>query len=303
MKLIQRILISLGLIILVGGIGALLLVGLPFTGMKALTVATGSMNPTIPRGSLVLMHRVPTNSLKVGDVITYANLAKPGTTITHRIVKVYKLDGKIPAFVTKGDSNPTADRPIVGGQVLGKSVWHAVHLGSWIEFIKRPYVLLPIIYIVALIVTIGEIKRLITYYKTQEFHYAVPGFERLKETHRVLSGKLAAAMKLAVGTLVVMSAVAMPTVHALLRSNTVSLAPNNITVAPRPTPTQCQTNGTNTTVIVTGSDGNSNVNVNNSTNQNSSTGNTSSSGGGNATSGNASNTNCTNINVTITNNH
>ena len=300
MKLIQKIIISLSLMLLVGGVGALLLLGLPFTGLKALTVPTASMRPTIPAGSLVLMHRVPTSSLKVGDVITYTNLAKQGKTITHGITKTYKLDGRIPAFVTKGDANPTADMPIVGGQVLGKSVWHVPRLGGWLEFIKRPYILLPMVYIAAIAIVIEEIKRLNAYYKRQ-MPYVLAGFERARESGRRAFG-MGAGLKLSMATVVVMSAVAVPTVHALLRSNTISLAPNNITVAPRPT-TQCQTNGTNTTVIVTGSGGNNNVNVNNSTNQNSSTGNTSTGSGGTATSGNVSNTNCTNINVTITNNH
>lgn len=298
MKLIQKIIISLSLTLLVGGVGALLLLGLPFTGLKVLTVPTASMRPAIPSGSLVLMHRVPTSSLKVGDVITYTNLAKPGTTITHRIVKAYKLNGKVPAFVTKGDSNPTADRPIVGGQVLGKSVWHAPHLGKWIEFIKRPYILLPMVYIAALAIVIEEIKRLNAYYRRQ-MPYVLAGFERARERGRRALG-MAASLKLSVAIIVVMAVVAVPAVQALLQSNTVSLTPNNITVAPRPQ--QCQTNGTNTTVIVTGSGNNNNINVNNQTNQNSSTGNASSSNGGNATSGNASNVNCTNINVTITNN-
>lgn len=300
MKLIRRIVISLSLTLLAGGVGALLLFGLPFTGWKALTVPTGSMRPTIPSGSLVLMHRVPTSSLKIGDVITYTNLAKPGTTITHRIVRSYKINGIVPAFVTKGDSNPIADQPIVGGLVLGKTIWHLSHVGSWINFIKNPYVLLPMVYIPALAIVIEEIKRLNAYYKSQ-MPYVLAGYERAREARsRVF--KMGTALKLSAAIVVVMGVVAVPAVQAILRSNTVALAPNRLTVAKIIPPPTCNTNGTNIT-ITGNSGGNNNVNVTNTTNQTSTTGNASSSNGGTATSGNATNTNCTNINVTITNGH
>jgi len=298
MKLIRKILISLGLAFFAGAVGALLLFGLPFTGWKALTVPTGSMRPTIPPGSLVLMHRVPLTSLKVGDVITYTNLAKPGTTITHRIIKTYKIGGTVPAFITKGDANPSPDAPVVGGQVLGRAAAHLPHLGAWVSFIKKPYVLLPMVYIPALAIIYEEIKRLNQYYKEQR-PYTAPGFERPKEAKGIMT-KMATSMKLGVAIVVVMSAVAVPAAHALLRSNTVSLAPNRLTVVKVIPPPVCTTNSSNVTITGSGnSNTTNNVNVSNTNNQSSSTGNATSNGGGTATTGNSTNTNCTTITVTI----
>src|SRR4051794_22572106 len=119
MKLIHRIAISLGVLFFAACCGAVLLFNLHALGWKVLSVQTGSMRPAVPRGSLVLVHHVPYSQLKVGDVITYANASQPGATITHRITKTYKLDGKIPAYITKGDANPSQDPvTVVGGQVV-----------------------------------------------------------------------------------------------------------------------------------------------------------------------------------------
>jgi signal peptidase I len=75
-------------------------------------VITGdSMSEAFPRGSLVYEKRVPTRSLKVGDVITYTppREAGPHGPVTHRIAWVGRGRGGAPAFRTKGDSNSHAD--------------------------------------------------------------------------------------------------------------------------------------------------------------------------------------------------
>ena len=82
--------------------GIMLLVFLvPKTGWKALSVATGSMTPAVPQGSLVIIHHVDPHTLRVGDVVTYIDPYNTKETITHRVVTVTH-SGSIPAFVTKG---------------------------------------------------------------------------------------------------------------------------------------------------------------------------------------------------------
>src|ERR1039458_10076152 len=109
MKIPQRITTILSVNLLAVSCLALLFFGTSMSGWKALAVPTASMRPAIPPGSLVLVQRVPISTLKVGDVITYINPLNPKTTLSHRIVKEYLLDGKVLAFVTKGDANKTDD--------------------------------------------------------------------------------------------------------------------------------------------------------------------------------------------------
>ena len=76
-----------------------------------LHILTGSMEPTIPRGSYILVEKVKdTNTLSVGDVIVFYSREKAiyGKMNTHRIVEVIDSEGG-PAFVTKGDNNPIKD--------------------------------------------------------------------------------------------------------------------------------------------------------------------------------------------------
>ena len=299
MKIARKLLFSLGILFFAACMGAVLLFDWSVTGWKAYSVPTGSMRPAIRPGSLVLVHNVPVSSLKNGDVITYANIQKPGATITHRIVKTYKLDGKIPVFVTKGDANPTPDRPIVGGMVKGKEVFHLPYLGSMLSWGKGIIGLIILVYIPAIIIMIEEVRRLSDYYRKMR-PYESPGFHTAIELPKGLMNKMATSAKLIPVFIIIAMAISVP-VQALLKSNTVSLVNNRITVAKIK---KCT--GNSTTVTVNGSSGSNtnNVNVNNSSSQTASTGNASSTGntnGGNATSGNASNTNNTCINITITN--
>jgi len=257
------------------------------SGWKALVIPTGSMRPTMPPGSLVLMRRVPTSSLKVGDVITYINPLMPTRTVSHRIIKKTMVDSKIPGFITKGDANKVADVPIVAGSVLGKVVWHIPHVGYWLIDAKNPLVILPIVYLAALLVMAEEVKRLSDYLKSQE-PYRLWGFRGVKKPS--LFPKFAAVTSATTIAAILIGIFAWQPVLALLHSNTVALTDNRISVAP--------------TSSTTGCDSNNNVNVNSSTDQSASSGNATSSGntsGGGATTGSSSNNSSTNVNISITN--
>ena len=54
-------------------------------GYDRYVITGGSMEPTIPLGSLAYAEVVPTGELRVGDVITYVPPGKP-RPVTHRII-------------------------------------------------------------------------------------------------------------------------------------------------------------------------------------------------------------------------
>ena len=88
-------------------LGALMLVP-PLAGYERYVVTGDSMGGTIGRGSIVYARAVPVESLRVGDVITYA---PPGESskVTHRIVWIGRGASGARAFRTKGDANAAAD--------------------------------------------------------------------------------------------------------------------------------------------------------------------------------------------------
>lgn len=266
--------------------GAMLLFGWSVTGWKALAIPTGSMRPAIPPGSLVLVHRVPTSTLKVGDVITYINPFNPKTTLSHRIIKEYMLDGKVPAFITKGDANKIPDVPITIGSVKGKVVWHLPDVGYWLMDAKNPWILLPIVYTVAVLIMIEEVLRLRDYYKIGQ-GYQLKTSARTTKLRSATSRRIAFGISISAVIIIVATAFG-PTALALLKSNTVSLINNRLSVA-------------KTNQCLGGKNNNTTITVNNNSSQSATSGNASNSSGSGANSGNASNNNSTNVNVTVTN--
>lgn len=85
-------------------------------GWSSAVVMTGSMEPAIVRGSLILIHEQ--DGYQAGDVVTYA-IPSCNRPITHRIVKDNGA-----SVVTQGDANNTQDDPISKSQIIGKVVWH-----------------------------------------------------------------------------------------------------------------------------------------------------------------------------------
>jgi signal peptidase I len=286
MSLLQKINTGISCVLLIACASTFLVFGWSGSGWKALIVPTGSMRPDMPPGSLALVHRVPVSSLKVGDIITYVNPVHPNTTLSHRIVKKYLVDHTIPGFVTKGDANKFSDIPIVGGAVEGRVVWHVPSAGWWLLDLKKPIVILPIIYAAALLIFIEETQRLTSYYK-HLLPYRARGYVPSGLPKRSLY-KPSAAVGLSIVSLFIFSYFG-PAAAAQLKSNTVTLTDNKITVAAVAPPT-CSGNTSN----------NTSISATNTNTQNASSGNAHSSGGS-ATSGSASNNSSSNINITVTN--
>lgn len=99
-------------------------------GATPYTVLTGSMEPTHPPGSLVVVKPVPVEEIRTGDVVTYQRESGKPAVVTHRVTRVgTDLEGEI-SLTTQGDANDVADsEPVRAVQVKGR-VWYAVpHLG------------------------------------------------------------------------------------------------------------------------------------------------------------------------------
>ena len=113
-------------------------------GYRFYNILTGSMEPNIPTGSLVITKNVDLNDIKVGDVISFGE----GTNATtHRVKEVHNNNGI--QFTTKGDANNVNDpRPIDGSEVFGKVVFHIIGVGYLVGFIQNNLILSMFILIV-----------------------------------------------------------------------------------------------------------------------------------------------------------
>ena len=105
----------------------LVTVVLPRAGAaSSYVVLTGSMRPSLPPGTLVVVRRVPADEIRVGDVITYQLASGKPDVVTHRVVS-QGLDGRGQTVLrTRGDANPVPDaRWVHPVQVRGRE-WYAV---------------------------------------------------------------------------------------------------------------------------------------------------------------------------------
>lgn len=95
---------------------------------QPVAIATGSMEPQISVGDMVLISKLDTGALQAGDVIQFR---KGSHTVVHRIVEVIQEDGAL-SYVTKGDANNANDAGTVSaGEVVGKVIATVPGAGRW----------------------------------------------------------------------------------------------------------------------------------------------------------------------------
>ena len=98
-------------------------------GYQAYTVVTGSMEPEIKIGDIIVIKNVNPDTLKVGDVVTYEGSTGDltGHIITHRIIALRKdeKDNKY-YYTTQGDANDTEDPEINEDNIRGKVIYKSV---------------------------------------------------------------------------------------------------------------------------------------------------------------------------------
>jgi len=104
---------------------------LPYT---FLSVETGSMEPEISAGDLIIDHEVPYEDIKVGDTVTFE---QNGEFITHRVVR---FDGS--RIVTQGLTNNAEDKSFGPDSYLGKVVCVLPGVGRVLRFFANPISLL-----------------------------------------------------------------------------------------------------------------------------------------------------------------
>jgi signal peptidase len=120
-------------------------------------VYTGSMEPAIPVGSIVVIKPADPDSLKVGDIICFKVETEYPKTVTHRIIGITSQ-----GFITKGDANEDPDQWIVKKEnVIGKVIAVIPLLGYLGYFVRTPIGFIILIIIPATLIIILEIREII----------------------------------------------------------------------------------------------------------------------------------------------
>lgn len=139
------------------GLLALIVVVVPFVvyafpsvvgADHSFVVLSGSMEPQISPGDVVVVDQRPTDAIAEGDVITFVR-GEGQEPVTHRVADVEQRGGTR-VFTTKGDANEDVDpQPIPAENVIGEVTLTIPYIGHVIQFAQRPVgfvvlVLLPL---------------------------------------------------------------------------------------------------------------------------------------------------------------
>ena len=135
-KIRNRILTSIVSLFLAASIAICLFVGIQvlcnghvsFFGYSFFKVVTGSMEPSISVGELILTHKEDIGDIEVEDVVSFRSKSPDmiGSIITHRVVQITSDEADNVLLVTKGDNNLSIDAHYVSEtNYVGTVVWNS----------------------------------------------------------------------------------------------------------------------------------------------------------------------------------
>lgn len=96
-------------------------------GYSMFKVATGSMEPTIEVGALLICESTPIENVQFDDIICFesTNGSMRGEVITHRVVDI-QLINNVLRLTTRGDANVVEDAfYVTEHNFIGKVVWYS----------------------------------------------------------------------------------------------------------------------------------------------------------------------------------
>lgn len=97
------------------------------SGFRPLVVRSGSMEPTIATGSMVLVQRIAAADINVGDVVA---VERPDRTrVTHRVISL-EHHGDRADLTLKGDANEDPDPVPVTVAYAERLAWQAPMVGQ-----------------------------------------------------------------------------------------------------------------------------------------------------------------------------
>jgi signal peptidase I len=157
-RIVRSAALLLGWIALGAFGGLLLAVGLPnLFHAKSLTVMSGSMEPTIGTGDVIVAQQISPMDARVGDIVSFRDPLEHDRVITHRVREIHVLKDKV-EFVTKGDANTNTEHwAIPEDGTIGRVAFHVPRLGYFMVWIHSTLGLLLLIVLPTLLLGATEL--------------------------------------------------------------------------------------------------------------------------------------------------
>jgi len=115
-------------------------------GWQLQAVLSGSMSPSYPIGSLLVIGSIDASAVEVGMPIVFDDPREPGHLVVHRVVA--RAPGESLQFITQGDANARRDpAPVPARMVRGRVLWQVSRLGTLLDWLQWPrsFVLLVVL--------------------------------------------------------------------------------------------------------------------------------------------------------------
>ena len=122
------------------------------TDMPVVAVESNSMIPTFHKGDILVLQGLPSENLKVGDIIVFSP-GQGGTPVVHRITSI-NPDG---TFQTKGDANSNQlpfEKRIESSQIHGKEILIIPYLG-WVKIGLTEFILPNLRFVMLFAILVG----------------------------------------------------------------------------------------------------------------------------------------------------
>jgi len=106
-----------------------------FMGYKPFIVLSGSMEPVIMTGDLIVTKEIVPENIAVGDVISFR--VDQDVVVSHRVTEIQTEGGL--SFLTKGDANTGMDATnVLAENIEGVYIWRVAGLGKFAMFLQTP---------------------------------------------------------------------------------------------------------------------------------------------------------------------
>lgn len=156
-------------------------------GYSILQVQTGSMEPEIKTGSIIIVKKTDFYSLEIDDIISFysRNEKIDGKINTHRIVNIIESSPSRRMLVTKGDANGAVDDTVVyKNDVVGKLCYNLGTVGgSVLSVLRNPKIIFIFIILPLIFITFSESVNLVTLVVENKIEKKrIEEYERSQET-------------------------------------------------------------------------------------------------------------------------
>lgn len=158
LRLVRAAAVSVAMGVGIGTFGVIVAPAL--VGGRSLTVMSGSMEPALGVGDVVINSRVSPADVRIGDIVTFTDPEGTGKLITHRVRRVRISDGTA-HVVTKGDRTNAVERwDVPASGSFGRVEFRVPLLGFLVFWLHGPLARLGLIVIPALLLAGFELWRI-----------------------------------------------------------------------------------------------------------------------------------------------